>query len=180
MNTIQILCATLSAVMFAGQAGAAAPLQHKSAQLVCHDRTVALEADCFPAMGRMLACSAQSLSFSSKDGGKKLGTRVFTPNDANPAFDYPAVEEKVGNLACVTTAANQRFVVARMYNGGNCQSCEWFDVYTPDGVLVGSNRNRKSVNKTVEAAVDAALDDKVKRVIGEQSLEGFYFKSAKP
>lgn len=98
MHTIKILFATLSAVMFAGQAGAAAPLQHKSAQLVCHDRTVVLEADCSPAMGRMLACSAQSLSFFSKSDGKKLNARVFTPNTANPAFDYPAVEEKVSNL----------------------------------------------------------------------------------
>ena len=168
--------ALLAALAFVNQAQAAAPTQHKSAQLACHGRNVALEADFFPAMGRMLACSAQSLTFSGADG-KKLNGRVFTPVDTNKALDFPAVEEKFGNLACVDTAAKESYIVARMYNGGNCQSCEWFDVYTVDGVLVGDNRNRKVKNKIVDAAVDAAFDEKTKRVVGENTLEGFYFKA---
>lgn len=167
-------------VLVTTSAGAATPFEHKSAQLVCKGRTVALEAQCFPAMGRMLVCNQQSLNFSNAAEGKKLGARVFTPDEENDAFDYPAIEEKVGRLACVETAAKETYVVARMYNGGSCQSCEWFDVYTSDGKLIGSNRDRKIRNKQVDAAVDAVFDEKAKRVISENLLEDFYVKSARP
>lgn len=174
MKSTLILLAALASPAFA-----AAPLQHKSATLQCHERVVALEADCFQAMGRRLACNRQSLSFTGADG-KKLSIREFKPVAGDTTYDYPAIEEKVGNLACVDTADKQSYVVARMNNGGNCQQCEWFDVYTVDGVLVGDNRNRKKKNLIVDAAVDAAYDEKVKRVVSENDLEGFYFRKVKP
>ena len=177
MKTILTLLAALATL--AGPAFAAAPLQHKSATLACHERVIALEADCFPAMGRRLACNRQSLSFTGA-GGQKLNTREFKPDPADNTYDYPAIEEKVGKLACVDTAAKESYVVARMFNGGNCQQCEWFDVYTLDGVLVGDNRDRKKKNKIVDAAVDAANDEQAKRVVSENALEGFYFKKVKP
>lgn len=175
---MKTIFALLAAFIVAGNVHAATPFEHKSAQLACKGRTVKLEAQCFPAMGKMLVCNKQSLTFAGADG-KKIDARVFTPDPANDAFDYPAIEEKFGALSCVEMTPNESYVVARMYNGGSCQSCEWFDVYTPDGKLVGTNRDRKVRNKVVDAAVDAAYDEKAKRVIGKNELDGFYVKGEK-
>lgn len=170
MKKLLVLLATLACA----SASAAPVFEQKAEHLSCGARVASLEAECFPAMGKILACTKQSLSFSVPAGGKRLNTRVFKPDTAHPAFDYPSVEEKFGELSCVETAARQEYVVAEMYNGGNCESCEWFDVYTPDGVLVGSTRNRKARNKVVDAAVAALFDEKTKRVLAQNTLEGFY------
>ena len=45
-----------------------------------------------------------------------------------------------------------------MDNGGNCESCEWVDVYSWDGALIGSERAGKPKVKGIDEAVAAAFD----------------------
>jgi hypothetical protein len=149
------------------------PLVPKHAALQCADRRVELEASCFRYVGNMLACTRQSLQFTGTDG-KVAGSRVFTPQPQEEGDDYPPIEEKVGTLSCVETKNKQHFVVASMFNGGNCPQCEWTDVYSLDGVLLGSTRDRKNRTADVTAALEALRDNQVKRVLNQEPLRGLY------
>jgi hypothetical protein len=149
------------------------PLVAKHAALQCADRRIELQASCFQYVGNMLACTRQSLQFTGADG-KVLGSRVFTPKPQEEGDDYPPIEEKVGTLSCVETKDKQQYVVASMFNGGNCPQCEWTDVYSRDGVLLGSTRERKGKNADVTAALEALRDKQVKRVLNQEPLRAFY------
>ena len=58
-------------------------------------------------------------------------------------------------------------------NGGNCEECEWVDVYSWDGVLLGSEGGKRKKVTAIGAAVKAAYD-KQASPIGKTELPGFY------
>ena len=153
---MRIVAAALAAALSL-PALAAAPLQSKHAALQCADRRVELQADCFVYAGRTLACTRQSLRFSVEEGD-----------------DYPAIEEKVGALSCIETKDKQQFIVASMFNGGNCPQCEWTDVYSMDGALLGSTRDRSRKSPALTAALEALRDKQIRRVLKQEPLTGFY------
>lgn len=170
LNDKHMVVAALAAAL-ALPAVAAVPLHSKHAALQCADLRVELQADCFIYAGHTLACTRQSLRFSGA-GGKTLGDRVFTPMPKEEGDDYPVIEAKVGTLSCVETKDGQQFVAASMFNGGNCPQCEWTDVYSMDGVLLGSTRDHKSL--ALSAVLEALRDRQVKRVLNQEPLTGFY------
>jgi len=152
-----------------GMSAAAAPLQHRSASMQCLDRRVAVDADCFTDGGARMMCTRQALRFFDARG-QALEARVFAPEPKQKGDDYPLVEARFGALSCVDTAAGDKLVLARMDNGGNCEQCEWVDVYALDGKLLGSTRaggKRKAI-----------AYPKTRRVLTEQSLAGMYMAKA--
>lgn len=151
---------------------AAPPLQERGAAMQCADRRIAIEAACFPAEGRSLACTRQAIRFFGADG-KPLGARVFQSAPIQQGDAYPVVEAKFGALECVETREKKKFVVASMVNGGNCEQCEWDDVYAPDGALVGSTRAGKTSRAALERGF-GALYDKSRRVLAHQDLAQLY------
>lgn len=169
--------ATLATLALAAQTLAAplAPILPRSATLQCEGRKVELQADCFSYIDEVLACTRQKLTFSDAATSKKLNAHSYKAAPKEEGDDYPIVEEKVSSLTCVTTGNQEKFVVASMRTGGNCKSCEWHDVYTIDGVLAGSDRDRKKKNKIVTEAVDSVYDKKTNRVLGKNVLIDFYF-----
>lgn len=156
-----------------GVATAAAPPQAQRATLQCPDRKIELQADCVLYAGHMRACTRQALRFLDSSG-KVVGTRQFTPQPQETGDDYPFIEEKVSKLSCVETSRHEHYVVASMFNGGNCAQCEWTDVYSMDGALLGSTRTPDKRSAALTAALDAARDKQAKRVLGEQALRDFY------
>jgi len=166
------LPALLLGLGLAGSAVAATPLQERSASLQCADRKVTVEAACFPYAGSLMVCTRQAIRFAGADG-KALGARVFQ-NKPLKGADYPVVPEQFGELSCVETKDKEKLVVASMTNGGNCEQCEWYDVYSPDGTLLGSTRDRKKGAAAVDAAVGALYDRKTKHVLSKQPLTDLY------
>jgi hypothetical protein len=65
-----------------------------------------------------------------------------------------------------------------MDNGGNCERCEWIDVYSLDGTLVGSTRDNKiksqNMNARMDAAIGAAYGEHAKHILSRQPLTDFY------
>jgi hypothetical protein len=167
----RIIAAAAFGLGVTGSAVAAAPLQHKSASMQCLDRRISVEADCFP-HSSFTMCTRQSIRFSAADG-KALGARSFKASPTKGA-DHPTVDEQFGELSCVETKARNRFVVALMDNGGNCEQCEWVDVYSLDGVLVGSTRNGKKLGAEPDAAVTIAFSGSGKGVLSHQALTDLY------
>ena len=142
----------------------------KQATLDCDDRTIVLEASCSALNGPgMLACTSQSLTVKEGPAGTAKGTRQFTPQPAVDG-DPPLVEEKIAALSCERSSTAARYIVADMFNGGNCEECEWQDVYDWDGKLVASNRDRKNPDPLFKTLGGDAAE----RVIGKKELDGFY------
>lgn len=171
-----LLPAALYGALPGSPAGAAKPVlsDSKSAVLQCQDRRIELKADCLrsdEAAGGI--CTRQSLTFS--DGaGRLLGQRVFAPLASAAQDGIAPVEEKVSEVACVATARGAKYIVARMDNGGNCDRCEWVEVFGWDGAAVGSDRDKKKRNAQVTEASQAAFGDDARKIIRKADWNGFY------
>jgi hypothetical protein len=166
------MLAVLLGLGMTNAAFAATPLQAKNVSMQCADRKITIEATCFQYAGSIMACTRQAIRFFSADG-KPLGARVFPAKPLKGA-DYPVIPEQFGDLSCVETKTKEKFVVATMDNGGNCDQCEWNDVYSLDGTLVGSTLDKKKASDSLKAAVDAAYDPHVKHVLNHQDLNRLY------
>lgn len=155
----------------AASADASAPVEHaQHAELVCDDRKIVLDATCSNVYGpELMACTRQSLTFLDSASGREAGKREYTPVKGDGP---PMIEEKVGALTCTRTASGERYVVAEMFNGGNCEQCEWHDVYDWQGKLVGSDRDRAKTDKRVEGIVSAAAAPG--QAFGHEELDNFY------
>jgi hypothetical protein len=173
--TLRSIAALATFTIAAHALAAPAPILPRSAALQCEGRKVELQSDCFSYIDEVLACTRQKLTFSDAATSKKLNVRTFKAGPKEEGDDYPIVEEKFSTLSCVETGDKEKYVVATMRNGGNCKSCEWHDVYTLDGVLAGTDRDRKKKNKVVTDAVDAVYDKKANHVLGKNVLIDFYF-----
>jgi len=148
----------------------------KKATLDCDDRTVSLEATCSNVYGpRLLACSKQSLTVMDRASQLVKTTREFKPAPGT-GDDPPMIDEKIGTLSCTRSQAGGRYIVAAMFNGGNCEECEWNDLYDWDGKLIGSDRDRKKPNALLkELAAD--VRQRPDGIIARDELEGFYSES---
>jgi hypothetical protein len=144
--------------------------QVKKTTLDCDDRTIVLEATCSALNSpNMLDCTKQSLTVMERPGGAVRGTRAFTPQPAVDG-DPPLVEEKIGGLSCERASTAARYIVANMFNGGNCEECEWQEVYDWNGKLVASNRDRKNPAPLFKELAGDARE----RVVAKKELDGFY------
>lgn len=172
-----------AAVLVPAPSAAAAPapapvpatpaLLARSATLQCADRKIDLEATCLDLNGsRLLACTHQTLTVSDSATGKKLNAREFAPEKAQGS-DPAVVADQFSDISCVTTKSDEKFIVATMGNGGNCEACEWVDVYSWDGALIGSDRAKDEKVNGVKEAVAAAFDPQ-NPPIGKSELPRFY------
>jgi hypothetical protein len=160
----------------APSAPAVAGLSRK-ATLDCEDRALVLEATCSDLNGpQLLACTRQSLSVADRTSGAIKAVRNFVPQPGVDG-DPPLVDEKVGTLTCTRSAAGERYIVASMYNGGNCEACEWHDAYDWDGKLVASDRDRSQPSALLKELLSDAAQ-KSGRVTGQKELAGFYSLAA--
>ena len=146
----------------------------KSADTVCADRKIVVEANCLDLYGGgMLACTSQSIKVYEDAGGKLLGTKTYQAVKGD-GTDPATVDEKIGELTCVTAKSGEKYIVTNMYNGGNCEQCEWHELYSWDGAYLGSDRDRKVKNKLLKAALDAINEEDVDNTAGSLNMESFY------
>lgn len=151
----------------------------KAATMECGDRKVVLEASCLDLAGpQMLHCTKQSLVISETVSGKVLNTRNFTPVKGDGTAP-DIIDEKIAEMTCVTTKAGAKYIVTNMFNGGNCPTCEWNEVYGWDGVLAGSDRDKTKKVPAVDDAVAAIAEKDVDRVTGLNDVAGFYSEPVK-
>jgi len=160
-----------------GAVAGAESVQHSATMkttLDCDDRSIVLEATCAADDGPLPECSAQTLAVVDRANGAVRSKREF---DNRPviAGDPPLVDEKISQLTCVKTSSNERYIVADMFNGGNCEECEWHELYDWSGALVGSDRNRAKPNATLTQLLrDSKANPDM--VIAKTRLIGFYGK----
>lgn len=151
----------------------------KGASMECGDRKVVLEASCLDVSGpQLLHCTKQSLVVSETESGKVLGTRNYAPVKGDGTVP-DIIDEKVAEMTCVTTKAGTKYIVTNMFNGGNCPTCEWNEVYGWDGAFVGSDRDKAKTLPAIGEAVAAITDKDVDRVTGVNDMAGLYSEPVK-
>jgi hypothetical protein len=118
------------------------------------------------------ASTRQSLTVLDRTSGDVKTARQFAPQP--PADGDPAlVAEMVDALACPRTGTNERYIVASMSNGGNCEQCEWHEAYDWDGKLIASDRDRSKPSALL-AGLLAAQKQQPDAVIAQKELDDFY------
>ena len=151
----------------------------KKASLDCDDRTITVEATCSgEADDAMLMCSRQTLTVADRATGAPGSVREFAPAPDPDKSAPPGIEEKIGALACIRSKTDERFVLADMYNGGNCEACEWHELYDWDGKLVASDRDRRKPQAMLNELLRAQAG-KSDRVFGHQDLVDLYAGKAR-
>ena len=76
-------------------------------------------------------------------------------------------EPFVNQLSC-NSVKSDFYVIAYGTNFGSCSTCEWMDVYTARGRLIGSTRSatrslqlpRKKLSKELERLLDDSQEDR--------------------
>jgi len=177
MNRYQIVWGALLAacLLQSAQAGAGPALRPRSAALQCVDRKIELKASCYKEEGYPgLSCTSQQLSIRNGASGRELGGQTYKPARLAPGDAYPIVAEKVSEVVCTETPAKQKVIVVKVSNGGNCDECEWADVYDWDGAPLGSSRDKR--NAVAAIAVKTAFDKKGRK-LGQGDLSDVYFGS---
>ncbi|WP_198119511.1 hypothetical protein [Massilia rhizosphaerae] len=144
----------------------------KHAELDCDNRKIVLDATCSNLYSpELMVCSRQSLTVLDNANGEEIGKREFRPSK-HDGDTRAVVEEKIGALSCTRSTSGERYIVAEMFNGGNCEQCEWNEVYDWQGKLVGSSRDRSKRSKLVADLVSTSRN--AEHVIGRSELEHFY------
>jgi hypothetical protein len=171
MKKCSVFVGLLLAAGLAQSAYAAAkvPLLKRSAVMQCADRKIELKAECFKQEGIAgLSCTKQRLSISDAGTGQELGSQAFKPAPLQAGDAYPIIPERLSDATCVETPAKEKFIVIMMSNGGNCNECEWQQLYSWDGKVLGSSLNAKR-----DAATAAALkgtESKKAKKLGDGDL----------
>lgn len=177
MNRNQVIWGMLFAACLvqSAHAGAKPPLSQRSAALQCADRKIELKGSCYKEEGYPgQSCTSQRLSIRDAASARELGGQSYKAAPLQPGDAYPIVAEKIGEVVCTETPARQKVIVVKVSNGGNCDECEWADVFDWDGAPLGSSRDKK--NAVAAAAVKTAFDKKGKK-LGQGDLSNLYFGS---
>ncbi len=155
-----------------------APKSHiRKANLQCAGRQINVTATCMDLddSGK-LSCTAQRFAVSDSIEGKELHARVFEPGKASDN-NVGTIDAEYHEISCVTAKSSEKYIVAYMNRagGGNCKECEWVDVYTWDGELLGNEDKAVDVSKipAIKEASAAAFDPKVP-VMAKIALDSFY------
>lgn len=150
----------------------------KKANLQCLDRKIELKATCVNIWETSrLACTSQRLIVTDLTADKELNVRQFLVG--KPEVDEPGIiDGNFGDISCVATQSNEKYIVAMMSRsrGGNCAECEWVDVYSWDGLLLGTSGGEggKSQVQTVSDAIEAANDPKAPP-LAKIEIDDFYY-----
>lgn len=145
------------------------PLVPRSAAMQCADRKIELKADCFKQEGIPgLSCTRQRLSIIDAGTGRELGSQTFQPAPLQKGDAYPLISEQLGEVSCKETPAKEKFIVIMMSNGGNCDQCEWQQLYTWDGKVLGSSNDAKK--DPASSAALKGIENKKSKSLGSGEL----------
>ena len=149
----------------------------RKANLQCAGRQIHLTATCMDILDTgTLSCTDQRIAVSDSIDGKQLHERVFQIGKEGDDH-VGTVDGEIHEISCVTTKSNEKYIVAYMNRAdrGNCKECEWVDVYTWDGELLGNEDKAADVSKipAIKEASAAAFDPKVP-AMAKITLDSFY------
>lgn len=102
--------------------------------LHCGEASLNVETYCEPDERLDAACFLQRLKFKQSKTGKEA-TKLYLYEN------YKQDMSLVTELSCVKGRDKNKIVLSST-NLGNCETCEWEDYFSTDGVFLGSNREK--------------------------------------
>ena len=132
-------------------------------KITCEGTTVSVETTCLEDNGDVF-CPYQALTF--RNG----------PEGVNRAFRYTyrkveGWQEFVAGVVCVTDAGGSGYIVLEKTNYGNCNICEWIDVFTKTGKYVGSSTGMYATDFKRQR-LSKAKEDSIYEALGHSSSIG--------
>ncbi len=116
----------------AGIAGAE-ELYSKSAKTVCGNTNVSVITECYADSDVLPSCTKQQFEF------RTIG--ISNPNTIN-TLGKPGDYSLATAFACVK-GKSQYYILINHNNGGNCEECEWSELFDLNGKKLTSDRNAK-------------------------------------
>lgn len=106
----------------------------KESNLSCGSVDIRIVTKCFESQNNLFpACFEQNVSFIDNKNDVILST-IERPGEV-------ALAELAMSWACVT-GKNEQFLLIGYYNGGNCEDCEWYELFDLSGHKLASSNNK--------------------------------------
>ncbi len=129
--------------------------------LVCGGSEVLIQTACSASSDGAPPHCTQKLTF--KEADSRVGISIKYAPKPLKNMDEPFVNQ----LSC-NPVKSDFYVIAYSTNFGSCSSCEWMDVYTTRGRLIGSTQSatrslqlpRKKLSKELERLLDDSQEDR--------------------
>ena len=145
----------ISSLLFSSAASSKQVQDHftRSDSIECAGNSIAITTSCQKSDRYGVFCNKQEINF--KDG-KSKNEKIITINHSIE----DGYQSFINKAVCVG-GEKKRFIILENTNFGNCQICEWTDVFLPSGVYLGSQPGmygtdsfrRKRVPKKLEIQV---------------------------
>jgi hypothetical protein len=131
----------------------------KKSQLTCKDVNVVLTTNCVSENGRNVPdCQKQQFSFGNLKTGQ---IRIVEASGKLMIRDAATAKATIDGLAsswaCIKGHADS-YVVVGYYNGGNCEQCEWYEIYSKEGQALTPNARTDKISFT-KAAEQLGLNE---------------------
>jgi hypothetical protein len=126
-------------------------IQQIKNEYLCDDTKVTIISDCdrdelppyFP------SCNKQSIMFSrqGKDITVKASGKLTSVRDGKGRVIGKWLDAVISSVACVQ-GKNKHYLLLSYYTGGNCEQCEWYDIYDLNGSRLAGGSSRNDKRKT--------------------------------
>jgi hypothetical protein len=154
LSLTSVACFSVSSL-----AGETPPPLSRANTLVCGGTEVVVQTACSVSSDGIPPLCAQKLTFKKTDARDGLSIN-YVPKPVKNR-DEPFVTQ----LSC-NSIKREFYVIAHSSNFGNCSTCEWMDVYTTQGRLMGSTPSatrslklpRKKLSKNLERLLDGSQE----------------------
>ena len=140
-------------------------------EFACNDAKVTIVSVCDKeSFGPFPFCTQQNITLSKQ--GKKIPIKAdgkLTPeHDRNGKITAHLLDAVVSGIACVK-GKDKDYILMSYYTGGNCEQCEWYNIYDLDGhrLAGGSSRGAKKKFSSIYKKLglpEAWPEDKFKRI----------------
>jgi hypothetical protein len=139
----------------------ALPPLSKANRLACGEAEIVVQTACSVSSDGAPPLCTQKLTFKKSDAREGHAIN-YAPKPAKNR-DEPFVTQ----VSC-HSIGKDFYVIAHSSNFGNCSTCEWMDVYTPHGWLMGSTPSvtrslqlpRKKLSRNLARLLDSSQESK--------------------
>ncbi|WP_298438897.1 hypothetical protein [Geobacter sp.] len=145
------LTALLLISNFSGYAVAQTQTYSRKGTLNCGKAIIEITSSCLDINTNFPMCSEQKITIIDKITNKTTTTNTSSDSYIDEALTGYKGGKLLDGLAtswqCANGKENKAYLVLDFANGGNCEYCEWTEIYDLSGKIIASTKNKKNRGK---------------------------------
>jgi hypothetical protein len=153
--------ATYASLAVAQQASSSDDAFSKKQSLHCADYTVDVQTWCSGPREEG-NCPDQTVHFTGSGGTRTIRYHHHRERFSDQSF--------VASINC-SKVDGKFYVLLESTNFGNCNNCEWYEVFSPDGTYIGSTPGMSEDDKITFKPLLRSLEESLERVQEQSSLD---------